>query len=223
VRVCNARLHPRRGLRGLAIFAVAVAAALAGCSIQKNYKTLSFFFDGVPDPNAPAPSAGNEKSFAPSLATPAAARMFRHKPYAEQKCAECHTPDKKQLVALKGELCLKCHQKQATQYPVMHAPMAAGQCLWCHEPHESDLPRLLKTTAPELCLQCHDRDLLPARIAEHQSEKANCLTCHLGHGGVKRSMLRADNPLIQAVPLESLPATQPAAEEDARRHRGGTP
>ena len=216
------RFHLRSGSCAAAIFTILGIAGLVGCSVRENYKTLSFFFDGVPDPNAPTNiiRAGNSSDSSDSLA---GTKMFRHKPYAEQKCTQCHTADKKQLIMLKEDLCVKCHEDKTHQYAVMHAPVAAGQCMWCHEPHESDQPRLLKTTAPDLCLQCHDLELLPSSNPAHRSDMANCLSCHLGHGGIKGSMLRADNPLVLAVPLAALPSTQPAADEDPLHPRGGGP
>ena len=39
------------------ICALASCMAWAGCSIEKHYKTLSFFFDGVPNPEAKAKAA----------------------------------------------------------------------------------------------------------------------------------------------------------------------
>jgi hypothetical protein len=46
---------PLSRARAVALVALVVFAviALAGCSPQRKYKVLSFFFDGVPDPNAP--------------------------------------------------------------------------------------------------------------------------------------------------------------------------
>jgi predicted CXXCH cytochrome family protein len=215
------RLHLRSGSCAAAIFTILAIAAMVGCSVRENYKTLSFFFDGVPDPNAPVniQRVGNSSDSSNPLA---GAKMYLHKPYAEQRCTECHTPDKKQLIMLKEDLCVKCHEDKTHQYAVMHAPVAAGQCMWCHEPHESDQPRLLKTTAPDLCLQCHDLELLPSSNPAHRSDMANCLSCHLGHGGIKGSMLRADNPQVQAVPLAALPTTKPADDETARPP-GGEP
>jgi len=60
----------------------------AGCgSPRERYRTLSFFFDGVPDPDAP-------KVVRTAAATgPAVAAhpiISRHKPYVENKCDLCH-------------------------------------------------------------------------------------------------------------------------------------
>ncbi|MGD0139234.1 MAG: cytochrome c3 family protein [Tepidisphaeraceae bacterium] len=197
----------RRPVYAMAILAILSMLAV-GCSVAKNYKTLSFFFDGVPDPNAPVATpvsmsvAGPNGELAP-------VKMYRHKPFAEGKCAECHAADKKHLVTVKAELCVKCHAPAVKQYPVMHAPVAIGQCLWCHEPHESDSPKLLKTTAPELCLQCHDQNLLSSDVKSHQlADQANCLDCHTGHGGAKPSLLLADNPTVAPITARLNPTTQ---------------
>jgi predicted CXXCH cytochrome family protein len=190
----------RRSVYTIAILAILSALAV-GCSVAKNYKTLCFFFDGVPDPNAPVtgpPTSLNLAAMPNGQLGPM--KMYRHKPYAEGKCAECHKADKKQLVTVKAELCLKCHAPTVKQYAVMHAPVAIGLCLWCHEPHESDSPKLLKTTAPQLCLQCHDASLLPSNVKPHQfPDQANCLECHVGHGGTKPSLLLVDNPTVSPI------------------------
>src|ERR1017187_5331028 len=113
------RKYPRCSSILLAIFTMAAMAAFAGCSVRQNYKTLSFFFDGVPDPNAPVQLNRTINPLDPTSPTLVVAKMYRHKPYAEQKCTECHTADKKHLIMLKADLCLKCHQDKTHQYAVM--------------------------------------------------------------------------------------------------------
>lgn len=199
-------------------YAILVSLALS-CSARNNYKTLSFFFDGVPNPDAPVKTVGVGGIGAAGQTV--AIKAYRHKPYAQGQCDACHV-NKKQLVTLSTDLCIKCHTKTAKEYPSMHVPAAIGQCLWCHEPHESDSPRLLKTTATRLCLQCHDPALLSDSVKEHQSAEANCLSCHGGHGGTKPSLLLADNPGIGRVPLPAAPATQESSATDAPAP-GGVP
>ena len=100
----------RRPVHAMAIFAILSMLSL-GCSVRKNYKTLSFFFDGVPDPNAPVHRVGRHRRArrrAPN-GQPVTMKMYRHKPYAEGKCDACHAADKKHLVTVKAELCVKCH------------------------------------------------------------------------------------------------------------------
>ena len=205
--------QPLLALRTFRAIAVCFSLALLtlGCSVRKNYKTLSFFFDGVPDPNARIVMVAGPAGMTAANGLPVQMKMYSHKPYAEGKCDACHLADKKHLVTVKAELCIKCHAPATTQYSTMHAPVAVGQCLWCHEPHESDSPKLLKTTAPQLCLQCHDANLLPSDVKSHLlADQANCLDCHTGHGGEKHSLLLADNPTVAPITARLNPSTQPS-------------
>src|SRR3954463_6769787 len=87
----NARFTHRRwrGSCHLAASLLCLLALFAGCSTEKRYKVLSFFFDGVPNPNAPAAGTGDE--FAAERADGAVRPVaYVHKPYAQNKCNECH-------------------------------------------------------------------------------------------------------------------------------------
>ena len=45
---------PRQFVIGATVVSAWLLVLLAGCTVtEKNYRTLSRFFDGVPDPNAP--------------------------------------------------------------------------------------------------------------------------------------------------------------------------
>jgi predicted CXXCH cytochrome family protein len=218
-------LFTQRTLRVLAVrSALSLLTLLVlGCSVTRsNYKTLSFFFDGVPDPDAPV-VIPETLSTSANPGQVKQVKLYQHKPYADGKCDSCHTPDKKQLLTLKADLCVKCHQPATNQYPVMHGPVTLGECLWCHEPHESDSPRLLKTTAPELCIQCHDQNLLPGNIPAHQSTTANCLECHTGHGGAKPSLLLVDNPTVQPITARLVPSAIPPPTTNVAPDAGGPP
>ena len=214
--MCNRISQLRKGRAakvGIAI-ALALIFLLTSCDAKRDYKTLSFFFDGVPNPNAPPPpSAGTAVRFTvirPLEQMPR--RAFQHKPFALNQCSQCHTSDGKQLSRLNSvDLCIKCHTNTTHEFPVMHGPVSNGLCLWCHDPHESDQPHLLKSTSSELCLQCHDRQLLPSNIAPHLSESAVCLDCHLGHGGATRTLLRSPRSPLAAFPTTRLTTTAPAA------------
>jgi predicted CXXCH cytochrome family protein len=136
-------------------------------------------------------------------------RAFQHKPFALGQCNQCHVAQGKQLTKLSSvDLCIKCHTKTTTEFPVMHGPVSVGLCLWCHDPHESDQPHLLKSVGSDLCLQCHDRQLLPEDAA-HTSESAVCLDCHLGHGGSDHGLLRNPRSPLAALPTTRL-STAPA-------------
>ena len=152
--------------------------AWAGCAIEKNYKTLSFFFDGVPNPDAKSKAAGGKGADLRKSAT-----YSIHKPFAEDACKECHT-DRFQLTTQDSSLCMKCHANRTTEYPKMHGPVAAVACLWCHAPHESAEAHLLKKPARQVCSQCHEQSLLNVeRVPAHADVSRSCLDCHSGHGG----------------------------------------
>lgn len=173
-----------------------LACAWAGCGTpQQRYKTLSFFFDGVPDPNAPPRQPGKERIFGgEGGGTPTAEQMVsHHKPFVEDKCSACHN-NLNVLIdssAMDASRCITCHKNVPRQYKVMHGPVDAGACLWCHSPHESPQPALLREPAPKLCLQCHEPNQLPAKVPEHKTVRQSCLDCHMAHGGPNPGLLKA--------------------------------
>jgi predicted CXXCH cytochrome family protein len=186
----------------VAVLAVLYATMLwfwVGCTPTNRYKVLSFFFDGVPNPNAPAAGVAAGGAGAPA-AGKTVRTVYYHKPYLDNNCQACHTSAGQTfspLGMLDSRMCLKCHQSVTRQYPVMHGPVALGDCLWCHSPHESTYAHLLKAPDPQVCVQCHERDLLPSLPAVHQDPAAGCLQCHMGHGGNAHKFLRpaaATNP-----------------------------
>jgi predicted CXXCH cytochrome family protein len=192
---------------------LAFSLALGGCSSEKRYKVLSFFFDGVPDPNAPKLTpeeqlALQEQGANGNVPKPAG---FTHKPYADNQCNACHENARgsfDDFQKLSSDVCLKCHDKLRDQYPVMHGPVAAAECNICHVPHESSIAHLLRDPAPAVCVQCHQPELLSPVPVEHLDPQKSCLDCHSGHGGPKHGLLKA-------VALGS-PTTKPIATPGER-------
>ncbi|HWB55272.1 MAG TPA: cytochrome c3 family protein [Tepidisphaeraceae bacterium] len=185
---------------------------LGSCQEKRDYKVLSFFFDGVPDPYArPIDQTKATVHFVTARPLEQLPRLaYQHKPFALHQCDQCHTADHKQLTKLDStDLCVKCHTNTTHEFTVMHGPVSNGLCLWCHEAHESDVPHLLKSNGSDLCLQCHDRQLLPSDNPAHLSEKAVCLDCHLGHGGTTPALLRNPQSPLAAFPTTRL-TTAPA-------------
>jgi predicted CXXCH cytochrome family protein len=181
----------RARLCNLAIFAAILCIALGsflGCSQQKRYELLTFFFDGVPAP------AGVDTGGAQLVS-------HLHKPYADGQCASCHGTDDMEMsigravtiAEISSNVCLKCHEKVRASYPVMHGPVAAAECLICHAPHESPVAHVLRAPAPTLCAQCHTPENMQSDRPEHKDMSADCLGCHSGHGGATHGLLRAGN------------------------------
>jgi len=161
---------------------------LAGCAAETRYKTLSFFFDGVPLPGdhmkpgegaagASPDGGGGRKKGHPSI----------HGPYAAKMCDACHQAETNRLLLPKEELCLKCH----TFPPVrrQHGPLAAGGCLACHDPHRSGNQFLLVSEAKIFCMHCHDPKDIYSHEA-HQGRDLVCTECHSPHGSDNEYLLR---------------------------------
>jgi predicted CXXCH cytochrome family protein len=207
------RSHPRPPAWPRFAFAGGVAALLmlwAGCSVSdKNYKVLSVFFDGVPNPNAPLASA-EESAGGKKGSGPRPVMLSQHKPVKDQQCTACHAdPGQVAISALDSNLCMKCHEKVLAEYPAMHGPVVGRACLWCHEAHESQYPSLLRTTAATLCFQCHERELLSK--TEGHTANAICVDCHGGHGGARPPFMRAETAKWKASTQPSgAPTTAPS-------------
>ncbi|MCD4736823.1 MAG: hypothetical protein K8R53_12325 [Bacteroidales bacterium] len=179
---------------------IAVFLLLAACSVQKNYPTLSFFFDGVPNPEI-----AKQAAIADSLKAAAAANLsvnqkkraapgfLFHQPYVEKKCSDCHNQGRMGTLNLPmPELCYQCHTNFGTYYLYEHGPAAGGFCSQCHHPHKSKKKKLLLQTGNELCFNCHDATQLFAGEFHDPDEKSNCLDCHNPHGSKNHSLLYTD-------------------------------
>ncbi|MBK7404381.1 MAG: hypothetical protein IPJ41_07020 [Phycisphaerales bacterium] len=179
-----------RGFGGALTLAIGAACAAlipwAGCSVEKHYDVLSFFFDGVPDPNAPALSKADQLKQMRDSPT-----YTIHKPFAEDKCEDCHGR-RFNLTRQDSSICLKCHEGVPEEQPRVHGPVAAAACLWCHTPHESAYAALLKGPAREVCTACHEPSMLGTeKVPEHApSDQTSCVECHAGHGGTARYFLK---------------------------------
>jgi predicted CXXCH cytochrome family protein len=188
---------PKNALRhalAAAAFGAAALCCWAGCSPERDYRTLSLFFDGVPDPHAKAATqnsvtVGVSKSGQAGKSTRVIASV--HKPFAEEKCTACHAdPTQVFASALSSDLCMRCHGPVMAEHPAMHGPVVGKACLWCHEAHDSSFPSLLKATEASLCLQCHERATLSTKVEAHHATSGSCLDCHYGHGGDRPPFLR---------------------------------
>jgi predicted CXXCH cytochrome family protein len=181
------REYGRFGPRSACAIVLLLAVIWLGCSVEKHYKLLSFFFDGVPDPALVA--AGRTEL---ERVRAAGGTIYAHEPYAQERCDECHRDSRgSMLIKVPPTVCGNCHTGVGEQHRFVHGPVAAGACLWCHAPHESTTKSLLRASAVQLCSQCHSQTLGTQRstIPEHSDPERNCLDCHYGHGGSDRFFL----------------------------------
>ena len=177
-------------------FALLFLLLFAGpsCSVKKNYKTLSFYFDGVPKPGTenkthrqePDPTAPGKPG--PVKQANQVKIVSIHPAYTQRKCRDCHNTQSISLLKEKKErFCYSCHKQENYTKDYLHGPVAVGACLACHLPHESKYERLLKSNIPQICLDCHttwDKQDVKA----HSMGKM-CTQCHNPHAGSSRFFL----------------------------------
>jgi len=170
---------------------ITTALVLGGCDPQTRYRTLSFFFDGVPEPverqKEPAPGINT----APERTARAGAekpRSFQHGPYGAKLCDACHVRNSNSLVMPLEELCAYCHVFDLSGRKI-HGPLASGGCTVCHDPHESQNPKVLVANAREFCLYCHERkDLMKQDV--HRDPERECTICHDAHSSQNSYLLK---------------------------------
>ena len=178
-------------------FWVALMLAASCSSKTTRYRVLSFFFDGVPDPNAPvlekladSPSPGK----ADKVQKPRR-EIFAHKPWRENKCRDCHNPDNGMLYeTLEKGLCQSCHPEVPGDTAYVHGPVAINDCLSCHDPHKSQYPGLLRDDAKLICFRCHNEADLTKGPGHKSIGEVACIECHDPHGGNDPLFLRQREP-----------------------------
>jgi predicted CXXCH cytochrome family protein len=162
-----------------------------GCAVEKHYKLLSFFFDGVPDPALI--EAGRSEV---ERVRAAGGTVYTHEPYKNEQCDGCHrTPEGRMVMKVTAAVCMNCHSDVPDEHRFMHGPVVIGgegACLWCHSPHESTIKSLLRAESGTVCRQCHDASLARRKIPAHADESRACVDCHSGHGGTNRFFLHAN-------------------------------
>lgn len=156
-----------------------------GCS----YRTRSFFFDGVPDPQNKKQAVPSDRSGHEPARSTTKTSYSEHGPFASRHCEGCHNRDlTNNLVVPKEQLCFQCHEFQMNK-KYIHGPLASGGCLACHDPHNSKYRFLLKSETGSFCLDCHDEKAIAANEA-HKGVGSNCTTCHDAHMSDKKYLLK---------------------------------
>ena len=166
----------------------AAAASMWGCEATTRYRTLSFFFDGVPNPEevkAAKLQGSGAKDIPRRTAGPSS---WGHGPYAAKQCDGCHMRATNALVAPIDELCFRCHEFRLDKQWV-HGPLASGGCRVCHEPHSSPYRFLLVSESEKFCFLCHDEKAVAANEA-HEGGSVKCTACHDAHMSDNRFLLK---------------------------------
>jgi predicted CXXCH cytochrome family protein len=180
----------KRGHRrlGWALAALIAFACVQSCQPKTRYRTLSFFFDGVPNPDAPIEAVHRpdreESPFhpvrRPPAPTPAPIRSI-HQPARQNQCLQCHDSVTMAPLALDATLCDKCHLEQRLREGWAHGPINLGTCVPCHDPHDSPYLHLLEKPVPDLCLDCHAEDMARQETYHEVPEVDACIQCHDPH------------------------------------------
>jgi len=155
-----------------------------GCEPRTNYQVLSFFFDGVPNPDQAAQNgtAGGEK---PKLAR---TTYREHGPFAAKMCDGCHDRSTNVLIMPVEKLCLNCHTIPLDK-KYIHGPVVSGGCKVCHDPHGSAFPFLLVSEPVHFCYYCHsEKDVMKNEV--HNGVTEACTVCHNAHMSDKQYLLK---------------------------------
>lgn len=176
----------------LAVLSVLVFPVLiCGCEpkTESQYKTLSFFFDGVPDPaRRAAEELRKEQEKEESGKKQVKRVQAQHAPFAAKQCDGCHRKSTNALVLPIDQLCFRCHSLD-TSKKYTHGPVASGGCRICHSPHGSGFPFLLVAKPEEFCFYCHDKKSV-SRNEKHAGLTEECTACHEAHSSDDRYLLR---------------------------------
>jgi predicted CXXCH cytochrome family protein len=172
---------------------IAVLAFFVSCSTQNHYKTLSFFFDGVPQPEKTDSISTLDKMAVKdttshiALVKTAIIKGSIHQPYKDGNCSSCHNEQAAGMfkTPLPG-LCYSCHEDFSKKFAFVHGPVAVGYCNGCHNPHSSELPKLLVSSGQALCYNCHDAASVLKNEVHAEIGETKCTDCHNPHGGSDR-------------------------------------
>jgi predicted CXXCH cytochrome family protein len=178
----------QRNIRNTALWALSLVFVLmfSGCESRSSYKTLSFFFDGVPDPDKVA----NKGLGAGKEGLSAGWKGSIHGPFASKNCEACHNRTEGNALVLPiDKLCYKCHVLNFENMKWVHGPLVAGGCRVCHSPHKSGYPFLLDAPVEKLCYKCHERKAVLKNKA-HEDLTVGCIECHNPHASQQQFMLR---------------------------------
>ncbi len=180
-------------MRWIAIICVLILTTtmLYGCGDPATkYKLMSFFFDGVPHPDAEKAKQSEIQARAENSSGKITLKKYgEHGPFAAKLCEGCHARGATNRLIMPVEaLCNNCHVLR-TGTKNVHGPIAGGGCIVCHEPHGSGYPFLLVSEPQDFCLYCHKKDDV-LKNPVHSDAELQCTTCHDAHMSDNEFLLR---------------------------------
>lgn len=169
------------------------------CSVDKNYRLLSFFFDGVPAPCYTEITPASDSLLLAkddtlgNTSINVGPPVYYHTPYLEKNCNSCHNwRNMGENLGMNPALCFSCHKRFSYSYKFTHGPVSAGYCSECHLPHKSDFEHLLSKRESEICINCHTHGNISKNRYHLISDEENCLVCHNPHGSNNHLLIRSD-------------------------------
>jgi len=184
--------------RKILIIAVTLSTLVVSCSVEKNRGLLSFFFDGVPQPDSISAIIDESDQLVGTAGEPGDSTQARvipvynlHYPYEEKECMSCHDENSPgEMVLTEPDLCYMCHDDFSNLYEALHAAIELGFCTSCHNAHQSRNDYLLNITGQPLCTSCHDLDQVKQNEMHSDIGDTECTLCHNPHGGTDKYLMR---------------------------------
>jgi predicted CXXCH cytochrome family protein len=156
---------------------------MTGCDKHTKYKTLTFFFTGVPPLVNEDPLTVKRQIISTDERGGIGAMLsfFAHGPYAAKQCGECHETIASQNLLDPGKKPKKVEFQQIFQGATISGPT-------------------LVLPLTELCLECHARKSIESGYGEglwvHGPVSAGlCTACHHPHSSPNRYMLLKENSI----------------------------
>ncbi len=175
------------------LYILIAGSIISSCVTSKNYKYLSFVFDGVPEPEAKSMKNDSLIDSTALIATMDTviikSLVNKHVPFAKNECYKCHSEENVGGYSKpQPQMCYQCHEDFNDKYNVIHGPAAGGYCTSCHNPHKTKQKFLLAKSEDQLCFTCHDSKII-YQNKFHEEGETNCTKCHNPHGGPSRYLI----------------------------------
>jgi predicted CXXCH cytochrome family protein len=172
-----------------------MGVVLHSCVTKSNYRALSYFFDGVPNPD----STSVQKLDISAVIDPGNTNIVIntqssgsvHPPYADRDCSMCHDRDKQnKLISNMPDICYMCHDNFSDGNKTVHGPVAGGNCTQCHDPHKSKYKKMLLDNSQELCFKCHQKEDVMNNLIHSDIDSMVCWNCHDPHSSTDKLLLK---------------------------------
>ena len=178
------------------VLLISIVLLVSACSSSSSYGILSFFFDGVPNPNKEEVKTKDsiedtsKTRTRESILKKANPEFVLHGPYRAKLCDDCHNMKQGfKLLKKEPELCYQCHDDFRKTEKFIHGPVAAGYCNECHQPHRSINKYLLLEPEQKICLKCHNENDIKTNDDHPDIKNENCINCHNPHGSNEQYFL----------------------------------